>query len=102
MLANLPGLRVLSLSLFLPFVAGYSFSLGNTPEQCQNLFINITGSGGQPPYRALIIPVGASPIANEVRRILDISFNGSSDSVSFKLPFPTESGFVTVVSHECR
>jgi hypothetical protein len=65
-----------------------------------NLTIAISGSDGLPPYRALIIPSGPSPLQNniEVRRIVDVPFEGNSTSVSFKLDYPANSQFVAVVS----
>ncbi|KAF7983427.1 hypothetical protein HWV62_21675 [Athelia sp. TMB] len=76
----------------------YSFSITNTPQQCQNLTLSITGSGGTPPYTALVLPYGASPLPNntEVRRIQDETFDGTS--ASFLLAYPSNSQFVVVVS----
>ena len=78
----------------------YSFQFNSTPQQCANLSISITGSGGNPPYRALVIPFGQSPLPNniEARRIVDQPFPGDSTSVSFQLKYPTNSQFVVVVS----
>jgi hypothetical protein len=72
----------------------------NTPQQCQDLTIAITGSDGVPPYRVLIVPAGASPLPNnvEVRRIMDEPFSGNSTSVTFKLDYPANSQLVAVVS----
>jgi len=98
MLAIRAGLAVF-LAFYPLFVFGFSFTINNTPEQCQNLSISITGSG-QSPYRASFIPFGPSPLSNnvEVRKILDLPFNGNSTSLSFQLPYPENSLFVVVVS----
>ena len=89
----------LATSFYQTTVNGYSFSIANTPQQCQNLGISISGSG-TPPYSAVIIPFGPSPLPNnvEVRKILDLNFTGSSTSLSFKFPYPENSQFVVVVS----
>ncbi|TDL22848.1 hypothetical protein BD410DRAFT_698316, partial [Rickenella mellea] len=80
--------------------AAYSFNLQTTPAQCQNLTVSITGSGGTPPYKVLILPFGGSPLPNniEARKIVEQPFPGSATSVSFQLNYPTNSQFVTVVS----
>ncbi|KAI0676502.1 hypothetical protein C8Q78DRAFT_26802 [Trametes maxima] len=79
--------------------AAYSFNIKSTPRQCQNLDLEITGSGS-PPYSALIIPFGATPLPNsiEARKITRVAFNGSETSASFQLKFPENSAFVIVVS----
>ncbi|KAF8239486.1 hypothetical protein L208DRAFT_1237100 [Tricholoma matsutake] len=80
--------------------AAWIWTFQNTPQQCKNLTIAITGSNGLPPYRALIVPTGPSPLPNnvEVRRILDVPFVGNSTSVSFQLRYPANSQFVAVIS----
>jgi len=91
----------LLLVLELPALSNaYSWQFKSTPQQCTNVSIEITGSGGQPPYRILVVPVAASPFANgtEVRRIFEVPFDGDSTSVSFKLEYPANSQFVAVVS----
>ena len=89
-----------ALTIYPRIAAGYSFAINNTPQQCQNLNISIVGSG-QPPYSALILPFGPSPLANnvEVRQVLDVPFNADSTSLSFQLPYPENSQFVVVVSN---
>ncbi|KAL0960026.1 hypothetical protein HGRIS_011674 [Hohenbuehelia grisea] len=96
-------LRILSLLAALgtlPLASSYSFNIENTPAQCQNLSISITGSGGQAPYRALIVPFGPSTLPNniEVRRITEIPFGDGQTKVSFKLNYPENTQFVAVVS----
>ncbi|KAH9941607.1 uncharacterized protein BXZ73DRAFT_41530 [Epithele typhae] len=86
----------------LPFAAvaaAYSFNIVSTPRQCQTLEVDITGSGGSPPYSLLLVPTGPTPLANQVeaRRITEVPFNTSS-SVSFQLKFPENSQFIAVVS----
>ncbi|KAH9899276.1 hypothetical protein C8Q73DRAFT_663041 [Cubamyces lactineus] len=95
-----PRLRPLLAAVpYAALAAAYSFNFKNTPRQCQNLEIGITGSG-KPPYSVLIIPFGPTPLPNsiEARRITDVSFNGTESSVSFQLKFPENSQFVAVVS----
>jgi hypothetical protein len=87
-------------ALALPvFVKSYTWSFTNTPAQCKNLSISISGSGGKPPYRVLIIPFGPTPLPNfiEARKIVDQPFQGSSTSLSFQLEYPATSQFVAVV-----
>jgi hypothetical protein len=93
-------LLVVSSVFFPSLVSGFSFNINNTPQQCQNLSISITGSGGQAPYTALIVPFGASPLFNntEVRRIMTKAFDGTSTTLSFQLNYPENSQFVVVVS----
>ena|ERR1700692_1502059 len=89
-----------SLVIYPLIASGFSFTIDNTPKQCQNLSISITGSG-QPPYRALILPYGPTPLPNntEVRKIMDKPFSGDSTSLSFQLTYPENSQFVVVVSN---
>ncbi len=92
---------LLLLSLYyLPFASAFSFTIDTTPQQCANLSLSISGSDGTPPYSALIIPFGGSPLPNniEARRIVAQSF-GSGTSTSFKLNYPTNSQFIVVVRH---
>ncbi|EIW78366.1 hypothetical protein CONPUDRAFT_167389 [Coniophora puteana RWD-64-598 SS2] len=98
-LALLP--RLLSpIALFIAASNAYSFVFNDQPKQCQNLSLSITGNGGQPPYRVVIIPFGPSPLPNnvEVRTIQDRAFDGDSTSISFQLAYPQNSQFVAVVS----
>ncbi|KIM74568.1 hypothetical protein PILCRDRAFT_14335 [Piloderma croceum F 1598] len=89
----------LSLALHLRTSSGFSFTIDNTPQQCSNLNISVIGSG-QPPYSAVIVPYGSTPLANniEVREVLDVAFIGASTSTSFQLNYPENSQFVVVVS----
>ncbi|KAI0792354.1 hypothetical protein C8Q75DRAFT_706106, partial [Abortiporus biennis] len=87
--------------LLLPSLSlAYSFEFTSIPRQCGNLSISLNGTGGVPPYRVLIIPVGPSPLPNnvEARRITQQNFTGSDTTVTFQLKFPTNSQFVAVVS----
>ncbi|ETW77988.1 hypothetical protein HETIRDRAFT_479158 [Heterobasidion irregulare TC 32-1] len=95
--ALLPAL--LSLSLHPAFARAYSWAFDNSPTQCEDLSLSISGSGGQAPYTLLIVPTGPSPLANniEARTIQSIPFN-SSTSLKFKLAYPANSSFVAVVS----
>lgn len=88
--------------LVLPsLVDAFTFNIDNTPTQCENLSLSISGSDGTPPYRALIVPFGQTPLANsiEARTILDQTFEGDSTSASFQLKYPALSQFVLVVRH---
>ncbi|KAH9836401.1 uncharacterized protein C8Q71DRAFT_762417 [Rhodofomes roseus] len=78
-------------------VSAYSWSFTNTPQQCQNISLSLTGSGTGP-YSVLVIPFGPSPLANntEVRRIFEVQFSGTE--TSFQLAYPEDSQFVAVVS----
>ncbi|KAI0349209.1 hypothetical protein OH77DRAFT_1507547 [Trametes cingulata] len=92
--------RTRALLAVVPYAAlasAYSFVFKNTPRQCQNLELDITGSGS-PPYTALIIPTGPTPLPNsiEARRITEVSFTNTT--ASFQLKFPENSQFVAVVS----
>ncbi|KAH9939547.1 hypothetical protein B0H21DRAFT_780561 [Amylocystis lapponica] len=89
----------LSLALLPSFASAFSFTFTNTPQQCQNLSLSITGAG-VPPYSILITPFGPSPLPNnvEARRIFAVDFDGSSSSASFQLKYPADSEFVAVVS----
>ena len=86
------------LSLFPLLANAYTWQFTTQPRQCQNVTLAVQGSG-QPPYSLLIIPVGPSPLPNntEVRTIQNISFSGSSTTLSFELTYPGDSSFVAVV-----
>lgn len=80
--------------------AAFTWNFQSTPQQCSNLTISISGGGGKPPYRVLILPFGPTPLAGnvEARKIVDQPFPDDSTSVSFKLNYPANSQFVAVVS----
>ncbi|PCH35288.1 hypothetical protein WOLCODRAFT_27769 [Wolfiporia cocos MD-104 SS10] len=85
------------LALLPALASAYTFNFTSTPQQCQNLSLDIVGAG-KPPYSVLVIPFGASPLPGnkEVRRIFQVNFTGTS--TSFQLKYPTDSQFVAVVS----
>lgn len=87
--------------LFPSLVAAYTFKFSSVPTQCKELSLAVDGQGS-PPYRVLIIPVGASTAPNnvEVRRVIDQTFPDNGTTVSFPLRFPTNSQFVAVVSDQ--
>jgi hypothetical protein len=93
-------LVAVSLAIYPRIASGFSFIINNIPQQCSNLNISITGSG-QPPYHAVILPYGPTPLPNnvEVREVIDAPFSGDSTSLSFKLTYPENSQFVVVVSN---
>lgn len=95
-----PLAAVLSLLAFPALSAAYSWNFKANPQQCSNLTISISGSDGQPPYRVLIIPFGPTPLPNnvEARTILDVPFEGNSNTISFQLKYPANSQLVAVVS----
>ncbi|KAF9467943.1 hypothetical protein BDZ94DRAFT_1210476 [Collybia nuda] len=79
--------------------AAYTWNFKSLPQQCSNLTISISGSGGKPPYRVLVVPFGPTPLDKvEARRIIDQPFPDNSNTVSFKLSYPADSQFVAVVS----
>ena len=76
--------------------AAYSFNIDNTPRQCEDLTVSITGSG-QPPYTLLVIPFGPTPLntSKEVRRIIQKNF--TDNSITFPLNYPVSSQFIVQV-----
>ena len=80
-------------------VRAYTWSFLDAPTQCGALSINISGSGGIPPFRVLIVPFGPSPLNNvEVRNLIDMEFPDNASQVQFQLPYPENSQLVAVVS----
>ncbi|KAH9061117.1 hypothetical protein EDB87DRAFT_1612047 [Lactarius vividus] len=85
---------------FFPYYASaYTWQFTSQPRQCQNVSIDVQGSG-QPPYSLLLIPNGPSPLPNntEVRTIQNIHSLDQAQSLSFNLNYPEGSSFVAVVS----
>jgi len=84
--------------LYPRYTSAYTWQFTSQPRQCQNVSIAVQGSG-QPPYSLLLVPSGPTPLPNntEVRTIQNISFTGTSTSLSFKLKYPENSSFVAVV-----
>jgi hypothetical protein len=79
-----------------PGAAAYSWSFETVPAQCGTVKLSITGAG-KPPYSALVVPYGPTPLANaEVRTVMDLPFNDSS-SLSFQLRYPANSQFLITV-----
>ncbi|KAF8806086.1 hypothetical protein BYT27DRAFT_7191388 [Phlegmacium glaucopus] len=97
MASSLPFLYVSSL---FTLSAAYSWNFDSPPQQCSNLTVSLTGSGGKPPYRIMVLPYGPTTLKNnlEVRRILDVPFPDGSTTVSFQLKYPANSQLVAVVS----
>lgn len=91
------SLLVVSILLYLSFASAYSFSITNSPQQCQNLSISITGLGGVPPYTATIIPSGPD-IDRDNRKTISYPFEHGDSTINFLLNYPTDSQFVIVVS----
>ncbi|TFK38182.1 hypothetical protein BDQ12DRAFT_124054 [Crucibulum laeve] len=89
------------LALCLPaLTSAYTWNFQEAAKQCSNLTIQISGSDGKPPYRVLILPIGPSPLPNnvEARKIVDMPFDSNATSVSFQLKYPANSQFVAVIS----
>ncbi|KAL0569778.1 hypothetical protein V5O48_012189 [Marasmius crinis-equi] len=88
--------------LFLPSSAlGYTWTFKETPKQCGQVTISISGQGS-PPYTVLILPSGPSPLPNnvEARLITEAKSSGDSSEITFQLKYPTNSQFVAVVSDQ--
>ena len=98
MASTLPIL--LTLSSLSTLSAAYTWKFASPPQQCSNLTVSLSGSGGVPPYRLLVLPNGPTPLSSgvEVRKILDVPFPDGASSVSFKLKYPAFSQLVAVVS----
>src|SRR5438309_115391 len=62
------------------------------PRQCSNLTITVTGDIFFP-LKALIVPIGPSPLNYEVRKVIEVAFDANATSVSFLLPYPIGSKF---------
>ena len=79
-------------------VAAYSWQFENSPVQCGELDLKITGSG-KPPYRALFLPAGTAPNSNgvDLRKVINVPFNDSSSLKIPAFPYPSGSNFVVVV-----
>jgi hypothetical protein len=75
--------KLLTLLLFPTLITAFSWQFQNSPAQCQNASITLDGSG-QPPYSILLVPVGPSPLANniEVRTIVNIPIRGCGARLS--------------------
>ncbi|KAF8637845.1 hypothetical protein AX17_002471 [Amanita inopinata Kibby_2008] len=99
-LLHLAPLVLLQLISLPTFSAAYTWHFNAVPQQCSNLSITVTGNGGKPPYRVLVIPFGPTPLAEnvEVRKIIDRQFDGNSKTISFPLDYPANSQLVAVVS----
>ncbi|KAF8265833.1 hypothetical protein EI94DRAFT_266606 [Lactarius quietus] len=89
--------------LIIPFLifsprhtTAFTWNFTSVPVQCQNLSVAVNGTG-QPPYSLLLVPIGNSPLPNdiEVRTVQNIPFPGNSTSLSFNLNYPANSLFVT-------
>jgi hypothetical protein len=80
-------------------VHGYTFNITSGVKQCENIDIEIVGSGS-PPYSVVIIPYGPSPLPNgiEARKIVEQNWTDSSTSLSFQLQYPAYSQFIAIVS----
>lgn len=71
-------------------VRAFNFTFLTIPAQCEELSIGI--SGGVPPYRLLIVPIGELLTPPEIRTIIDRNITGTSDSFIFN--YPAASRFV--------
>lgn len=92
------------LVLALPALSSaYTWNFKSTPQECSDLTVEVSGSGGTPPYRILIVPYGGTPFSNgsEVRKIFETPFDNDATSVTFKLNYPENSQFIAVVRAIC-
>ena len=90
-------LTTLGFFLLLPHAVGYNWS--SLPvQQCSNLIVTVAGADFLFPLKALVVPVGPSPLRYEVRKVIEVAFPTNSTTVSFPLPYPAGSGFVVLVS----
>ncbi|CAE6420689.1 unnamed protein product [Rhizoctonia solani] len=80
--------------LVLQVAQAFNFTFLTIPAQCEELSIQI--SGGVPPYRLLIIPIGQLLTPPEIRTIIDRNITGTSDSFIFN--YPAASRFVAMMS----
>ncbi|KAG9090613.1 hypothetical protein FS749_000417 [Ceratobasidium sp. UAMH 11750] len=78
----------------LDVVRAFNFTFLTIPAQCEELSIAI--SGGTPPYRLLIVPIGTLLTPPEIRTIVDRNITGTSDSFTFN--YPAASQFVAMMS----
>ncbi|KAI0029127.1 hypothetical protein K488DRAFT_14057, partial [Vararia minispora EC-137] len=77
--------------------SAFTWQFNNQPHQCQNL--QLSASGGSPPYSLLLVPFGPTVLPNniEARSLQQIQFNDSS-SLEFQLRYPANETFIAVVS----
>ncbi|KAG9100091.1 hypothetical protein FRC06_004548 [Ceratobasidium sp. 370] len=78
----------------LDVVRAFNFTFLTIPAQCEELSIAI--SGGTPPYRLLIVPIGTLLTPPEIRTIVDRNITGTSDTFTFN--YPAASQFVAMMS----
>lgn len=78
----------------LQIVRAFNFTFLTIPAQCEELSIAI--SGGVPPYRLLIVPIGTLLSGPEIRTIVDRNITGTSDSFVFN--YPAASQFIAMMS----
>lgn len=71
-------------------VQAFNFTFLTIPAQCEDLSIAI--SGGTPPYRLLIVPIGTLLTPPEIRTIVDRNITGTTDTFTFN--YPAASQFV--------
>lgn len=80
--------------LVLQVAQAFNFTFLTIPAQCEELSIQI--SGGVPPYRLLIVPIGQLLTPPEIRTIIDRNITGTTDSFIFN--YPAASRFVAMMS----
>ena len=90
---------LLLLTLVFREVDAYTWSFEETPSQCGQITVAVSGSDGTPPFRLLVVPFGPSllPDGVEPRSVLDLPFSGNQNNVQFQLTYPKNSQFVAVV-----
>jgi hypothetical protein len=88
-----------TLASSLPGAHAYSWNLRGDARQCANSTVVLNGSGGNPPYKLLMIPFGSTPLKVEARRIVEQTFiTGDQTSGEINVGYPANSQFVAVVS----
>lgn len=92
---------ILGFFLCLPNAVGFNWTWPALPQQCSNITMSVYGTDFVFPLKALIVPVGPSPLSYEVRRVMEVEFPANTTTISFLLPYPTGSELVGLVSAFC-
>ena len=82
----------------LPAAFAFTWDYPVAARQCSNFTVVVTGTDVVFPLTVLIVPVGPSPLAHEVRKVMEVPFPTNATTVSFQLPYPMGSKFVGLVS----
>jgi len=82
----------------LPTAFAFTWDYPVAPRQCSNFTVVVTGTNVVFPLTVLIVPVGPSPLAHEVRKVMEVPFPTNATTLNFQLPYPKGSKFVGLVS----